>query len=382
MKRCCIVLLLVFVSSFGGIHAQTKDVIYSYPDKQLKVIYSEFDDNGAYSVQVSPDVDPPSNTNLKSFPFDKNKKELVRVAKETFTMLLMKYYPQICIMLAKNQLQKAVFYLNFYDQKELFHKTFTFFTVADNLKRLSYLNAFERLTTSDNSLRSLVKEAEDLIYSSVSPSIPRDKLPAGIRSKIENGDEGYDYCDFIFIEIYPKDVLNRAYDSLEFVKTEHGDMNKLSITEKNIPISNSKLQTLPFNDKDEKFQQVCKEAFVQSLKEICPVVCTYLATNKLSEIRLTLNLDDKGELYEQGFNFHATTKFVAITDVLTQRFMWSTLLRQIVIRTSKLIYERFPVESHREVLSKEILQKVEAREKGYGYYTQMEIWITKDDLDK
>ena len=135
----------------------------------MKVIYSEFDDNGAYSVQVSPDVDPPSNTNLKSFPFDKNKKELVRVAKETFTMLLMKYYPQICIMLAKNQLQKAVFYLNFYDQKELFHKTFTFFTVADNLKRLSYLNAFERLTTSDNSLKTLVKEAEDLIYSSVSP---------------------------------------------------------------------------------------------------------------------------------------------------------------------------------------------------------------------
>ena len=112
------------------------------------------------------------------------------------------------------------------------------------------------------------------------------------------------------------------------------------------------------------------------------ILKVYLATNKLSEIRLTLNLDDKGELYEQGFNFHATTKFVAITDVLTQRFMWSTLLRQIVIRTSKLIYERFPVESHREVLSKEILQKVEAREKGYGYYTQMEIWITKDDLDK
>lgn len=383
MGRCCFVMLLVFVSSFWEAHAQgTKDVIYSYPDKQLKVIYSEFDDNGAYSVQVSPDVDPPSNTNLKSFPFDKNKKELVRVAKETFTMLLMKYYPQICIMLAKDQLQKAVFYLNFYDRKELFHKTFTFFAVADNLKRLSYLNAFERLTTSDNSLKSLVKEAEDKIYSSVSPSIPREELPADIRNKIENGDEGYDYCDFIFIEIYPKDVLNRAYDSLEFVKTEHGDMNKLSVTEKNTPIGNSKLQTLPFDDKDEKFQQVCKEAFVQSLKEICPAVCVYLVTDKLSEIRLTLNLDDKGELYEQGFNFHATTKFAAITDVLTKKFMWSTLLRQIVNRTSKLIYERFPVQSHREVLVKEILQKVEAGEKGYGYYTPMEIWITKDDFKK
>ena len=383
MGRCCIVMLLVFVSSFWEAHAQgTKDVVYSYPDKQLKVIYSEFDDYGAYSVQVSPDVEPPSNTNLKSFPFDKNKKELVRVAKETFTMLLMKYYPQICIMLAKDQLQKAVFYLNFYDRKELFHKTFTFFAVADNLKRLSYLNAFERLTTSDNSLKSLVKEAEDKIYSSVSPSILREELPADIRNKIENGDEGYDYCDFIFIEIYPKDVLNRAYDSLEFVKTEHGDMNKLSVTEKNTPIGNSKLQTLPFDDKDEKFQQVCKEVFVQSLKEICPAVCVYLVTDKLSEIRLTLNLDDKGELYEQGFNFHATTKFAAITDVLTKKFMWSTLLRQIVNRTSKLIYERFPVQSHREVLAKEFLQKVEAGEKGYGYYTQMEIWITKDDFKK
>ena len=382
MGRCCIVLLLVFVSSFGGIHAQTKDVIYSYPDKQLKVIYSEFDDDGAYSVQVSPDVEPPSNTNLKSFPFDKNKKELVRVAKETFTMLLMKYYPQICIMLAKDQLQKVVFYLNFFDRKELFHKTFTFFAVADNLKRLSYLNAFERLTTSDNSLKTLVKEAEDMIYSSVSPSIPREELPANIRSKIGKGYKGYDYCDFIFIEIYPKDILNRVYDSLEFVKTEHGDMNRLSVTEKNRPIGNSKLQTLPFNDKDEKFQRVCKEAFVQTLKEICPALCAYIVTDKLSEIRLTLNLDDKRELYEQGFNFYATTKFVALTDIITKKFMWSTLLRKIVNRTSELIYERFPVQSRRETLSKEILQKVEAGEKGYGYYTQMEICITKDDFKK
>ena len=382
MRRCCILLLLVFVSSFGGIHAQTKDVIYSYPDKQLKVIYSEFDDNGAYSVQVSPDVDPPSNTNLNTLPFDKNRNELVRVAKETFTMLLMKYYPQICIMLAKDQLKKAVFYINFYDQKELFHKTFTFFAVADNLKRLSYLNAFERLTTSDNSLRSLIKEAEDLIYSSVSPGIPRQELPADIRNKIEKGDEGYDYCDFIFIEIYPKDISSRAYDSLEFVKTEHGNMKQLSITEKNAPTSNSKLQTLPFNDKDKNFQKVCKDAFVQSLKEICPAVCVYLETGKISELRLTLNLDDKGQLYEQGFKFYATTKYGAITDVLTKKFMWSTLLRQIVNKTSRLIYERFPVQSHREFLSKEILQKVEAGEKGYGYYTQMEIWISKGDLEK
>ena len=206
-------------------------------------------------------------TNLNTFPFDKNKDEVVRVAKETFTMLLMKYYPQICIMLETGQLQKAVFYLNFFDRKELFHKTFTFFAVADNLKRLSYLNAFERITTSDHSLKSLVKEAEDLIYSSVSPSIPREEQPANIRSKIEKGYKGYDYCDFIFIEIYPKDMRSRVYDSLKFVKTEHGGMNQLSVTEKNAPKGNSKLQRLPFNDKDEKFRLVCKEAFVQSMKE-------------------------------------------------------------------------------------------------------------------
>lgn len=382
MYRFLLASFLFLICEIGVYAQDAKDVVYSYPDKKLKVVYSEFDDYGAYSVQVSPDVEPPSNTNLKSFPFDKNKKELVCVAKETFTMLLMKYYPQICIMLARGQLQKVVFYLNFFDQKELFHKTFTFFAVADKLKRLSYLNAFERLTTSDNSLRSLVKEAEDLIYSLVSPSVSREELPADIRGKIEKGDKGYDYCDFIFIEVYPKDILSRVYDNLEFVETEHGDMNQLSITEKSIPISNSKMQMLPFNDKDKQFQQVCKEAFVQTLREICPAVCVYLVTGKISEIRLTLNLDDKGKLYEQGFNFYATTKFVAITDILTRKFMWSTLLRQIVNKTAEHIYEQTPVQFPRESLSKDILQKVESGEKGYGYYTQMEIWITKDDLKK
>ncbi len=376
-------MLVLFLVCGIGVHAQgTKEIIYAYPDKNLKVVYAEFDDNGAYTVQVSPDVEPPLNTNLKIFPFDKNKRELVRVAKETFTMLLMKYYPQICIMLEKEQLQKVVFYLNFFDQKELFHKTFTFFAVVDKLKRLSYLNAFERLTTSDNNLHSLVKEAEDLIYSSVSPSVPREELPADIRNKIEKGDKGYDYCDFIFIELYPGDVRSRVYDSLEFVKTEHGDVNRLSITEKNVPISNSKMKTLPFDAKDKKFQQICRKAFVQSLKEIYSAACVFLATDKLSEIRLTLNLDDKGELYDQGFNFYATTKFVAITEVLTKRFKYSTLLRQIINRTSELIYEQCQVEFPRDTLPKDILQKVEAGEKGYGYYTEMEIWITKDDLKK
>ena len=63
-------MLLAFVFSFGGVHAQgTKDIIYSYPDKQLKVVYSEFDDDGAYSVQVSPDVEPPSNNQSQYISF-------------------------------------------------------------------------------------------------------------------------------------------------------------------------------------------------------------------------------------------------------------------------------------------------------------------------
>ena len=91
-------------------------------------------------------------------------------------------------------------------------------------------------------------------------------------------------------------------------------------------------------------------------------------------------MDDKGELYEQGFRFSATTKFLAITEILARKFKWSTLLRQIVKDTSMRIYEQYPVENPRASLSGDILQKVEAGEKGYGYYTQMEIWITVDDL--
>ena len=57
---------------------------------------------------------------------------------------------------------------------------------------------------------------------------------------------------------------------------------------------------------------------MQSMKENYPLACKYLETGKLSEIRLTLNLDDKGELYEQGFRFSATTKFLAITEILAE----------------------------------------------------------------
>jgi hypothetical protein len=57
-------------------------------------------------------------------------------------------------------------------------------------------------------------------------------------------------------------------------------------------------------------------------------------------------------------------------------------LRQIVNKTCKRIYERCPIENPRETLSEDILQKVKAGEKGYGYYTKMEIRITEDDLKK
>ena len=69
-------------------------------------------------------------------------------------------------------------------------------------------------------------------------------------------------------------------------------------------------------------------------------------------------------------------------DILLKKFRLTTVLRQIVNRTSELIYEQCQVEIPREAFSKDILQKVEAGEKGYGYYTKMEIRLTKDDLKK
>lgn len=378
-----LLVIAVVLSSYCGVgvYAQGhKDVLYSHPEKKLKVIYGEFDDDGAYSVQISPDVDPPSNSNINTFPFDKNKDELVRVAKEAFTVLLMKHYPQICTMLDVGRIRKAVFYLSFFEERELFDKFFTFFAVVDKLKELPYLNAFEKIVVSDNHLRTLVKEAGDLIYSSVLPSIPKKEQPIAVRNKMKRGYKGYDYCNFIFIEIYPNDVRHRIYDSIEFVKTEHEDMNCLSITEKNPPVTNSKLHSEPFNSKDERFRQVCKEAFVRSLEVNYPAVCTLVESGKLSEVRLTVNLDAQGEMVDKGFNFYVTTKFPAITDALTRKFKWSTLLRQIVKDTGKRIYAQYPVDLPKDSLSEDVRQKVEAGEKGYDYYTKTEICITKEDL--
>ena len=125
MKRFffCLIFLLGTIVAFAQ---ELKESLQYYPEKNLKAQYVELDNNGAYSVQISPVVEPPSNSNIIMLPFDDNKHELVDVAKKTFTELLMKYYPEICVMLEMRKIDKAVFYLNFYDKKELFDNFFIY----------------------------------------------------------------------------------------------------------------------------------------------------------------------------------------------------------------------------------------------------------------
>lgn len=375
--------LMIIVFFAIKIHAQEyKESLLFYPEKNLKSFYVELNDDGAYSVQISPMVEPPSNSNITILPFNDNKHELVNIAKKTFTELLMKYYPEICVMLEMRKINKAVFYLSFYDKKELFDDFFTFFAIEKQPKDMSALNAFENIVISDDRLRTIIHEAGDIIYSLISPSLPREKLPLDMQKIVERGDVGYDYCNFIFIEIYPYDVENKSFDNLEFRKNHHEGIHYLSITEREMPIRNSKLKSFPFNENGKKFQRICRDALIISLKEEYSAILNHLETGKLSEVRLTVNLDDKGELVDKGFKFYVTTKYPTMTDILLKKFRLTTLLRQIVNKTCKRIYERCPVENPRETLSEDILQKVEAGEKDYGYYTKMEIRLTKEDLKK
>lgn len=381
MKRIffCLIYLLGTIVAFAQ---ELKESLQYYPEKNLKAQYVELDNNGAYSVQISPVVEPPSNSNIIMLPFDDNKHELVDVAKKTFTELLMKYYPEICVMLEMRKIDKAVFYLNFYDKKELFDNFFIFFAVEKNPKDMSALKAFENIAISDDRLRNIINEAGTIIYSLISPSFPREKLSADLQRKVTSGDEGYDFCNFIFIEIYPYDVENKFFDNLECIKNHHEGVHYLSLTERDMSVSNSKLNSFPFDKSDRVFQRICQDALVQSLKKEYPIVINHLENGKLSEVRLTINLDDKGELVGKGFRLNVSTKFPTMIDILLKKFRLTTVLRQIVNRTSELIYEQCQVEIPREAFSKDILQKVEAGEKGYGYYTKMEIRLTKEDLKK
>lgn len=378
-----VLLIISFFIYDTTIHAQEfKESLQYYPEKNLKAHYVELNNNGAYSVQISPVVDPPSNSNIIMLPFDDNKHELVDVAKKTFTELLMKYYPEICVMLEMRKIDKAVFYLSFYDKKELFDKFFIFFAVEKEPKDMSALNAFKNIVISDGRLRNIIHEAGSIIYSLISPGLPKEKLPADIQRKVTSGDEGYDFCNFIFVEIYPYDVENKFFDNLECIKNHHEGVHFLSLAERDIPVSNSKLNCFPFDKSDRVFQQICQDALVQSLKIEYPALINHLETGKLSEVRLTINLDDKGELVEKGFKLNVSTKFPTMIDILLNKIRLTTVLRQIVNKTSKFIYERCEVDFPRESLLKEVYRKVEAGEKGYGYYTKMEIRITKDDLKK
>ena len=381
MKRIffCLIYLLGTIVAFAQ---ELKESLQYYLEKNLKAQYVELDNNGAYSVQISPVVEPPSNSNIIMLPFDDNKHELVDVAKKTFTELLMKYYPEICVMLEMRKIDKAVFYLNFYDKKELFDNFFIFFAVEKKPKDMSALKAFENIAISDDRLRNIINEAGTIIYSLISPSFPREKLPADLQRKVTSGDEGYDFCNFIFIEIYPYDVENKFFDNLECIKNHHEGVHYLSLTERDMSVSNSKLNSFPFDKSDRVFQRICQDALVQSLKKEYPIVINHLENGKLSEVRLTINLDDKGELVGKGFRLNVSTKFPTMIDILLKKFRLTTVLRQIVNRTSELIYEQCQVEIPREAFSKDILQKVEAGEKGYGYYTKMEIRLTKEDLKK
>jgi hypothetical protein len=147
--------------------------------------------------------------------------------------------------------------------------------------------------------------------------------------KNKKGEYGYEYFDYLYVIITRNDLLNYVVDNLSFNSQEHTEGCSLSITEKENPISNSKIKKLPFNRKDKKFQQSCKEAFMQSLEEDYPAILKLLKTGKLSEVKLTVNLDDKGDLINKGFNFYTATKFMALTKDFSKKFRRSTLLRQI-----------------------------------------------------
>lgn len=388
MKNKHILLLLAyFLFSFLGIHvisAQEK-INYEYhrkilDEKNMTVTFKQFE-TGNYAVVVSTSVDPvPSNLNYDVFPFNGRIGELEHVSKEIFVKLLVDYYPKICDLIEEEKLVDAVFHLRYYEQKEMLNKDFNFFTSVKYSSQIGFLHTFEQLTTDDDRLRELVRKAADYIYERVPVAVPLSMQPAECIEKNKKGDYGYAYFDHLYIVITRNDLLGYAVDDLSFNSQEHPEGCSLSITENNEPRSNSKVKKSPFNKKDKKFQQVCKQTFIQSLEEDYPAVLKFLKTDKLSEIKLTLNLDDKGVLVDKGFNFYTATKFMAITDMLSKKFRRSTLLRQIVNKMSKRIYEQYPVDLPRENLPEDIRQKIESGEKGYGYYTKTEIRITKDDL--
>ena len=389
MRQIQLFILAIFVFLVAGIHvanAQEK-INYEYhrkilDEKEMTVTYKQFD-SGSYAVVVSTSINPvPSNQEYNIFPFSGKLGELEYVAKETFIKLLVEYYPKICDLIEEEKLIDAVLHLRFYEQKEKLDKDFNFFTSVKFSSQTDYLHVFEELTTRDDRMREMVRKAADIIYGQVPVAVPLSMQSAEHIEKNKKGEYGYDYFDYLYVVIRRNDLLDYVVDNLSFNSQEHPEGCSLSITEKENPISNSKMKQLPFNRKDKKFQQSCKEAFMQSLEEDYPAILKLLKAGKLSEVKLTVNLDDKGELVDKGFNFYTATKFMALTKDFSKKIRRSTLLRQIVSKTSKLIYEKCPIEFPRENLSEDILHKVEAGEKGYGYYTKMEIRLTEDDLKK
>jgi hypothetical protein len=384
------IILFAFFLSLCGIHVANAQEKINYEwdrkileDRNMMVTYKQFaTGNYAVVMNTTKNAPVPSNLNYDVFPFSGKLGELEYVAKDILVKLLVEYYPQICDMLEEEKIVDAVFHLRFYEQKEMLNKDFDFFTSVKSRSQVDYLHAFEKLVTSDDRIREMVGKAADVIYEQVPVAVPLSMQSAEHIEKNKKGEYGYEYFDYLYVIITRNDLLNYVVDNLSFNSQEHTEGCSLSITEKENPISNSKIKKLPFNRKDKKFQQSCKEAFMQSLEEDYPAILKLLKTGKLSEVKLTVNLDDKGDLINKGFNFYTATKFMALTKDFSKKFRRSTLLRQIVNKTCKRIYERCPIENPRETLSEDILQKVKAGEKGYGYYTKMEIRITEDDLKK